>query len=162
MSVRSLVWFLLLGLGGMAVGCSSDRGTEEAPSSAASEPGVLAIETPWARPGSEDGMSALYFRIENGTSTEDTLQAVRADVADTVEIHEAYDEDGMRGMRPVGPVSIPSGAQVAFVPGGLHVMLIRLSRAIEPGDSLAVELEFARAGTRSIRAPVHMQPPPAP
>lgn len=163
MRMRPLVWLLLLGLGGGAVGCSSERGTEERTSPAASGPDTLVIETPWVRPGSREGMSALYFRIENGTDTADTLQAVRADAADTVEIHEAYEsEDGMRGMRPVGPVPVPAGEQVAFVPGGLHVMLIQLNRALEAGDSLAVELEFAQAGARLIHAPVRMQPPTAP
>lgn len=105
-------------------------------------------------------MSALYAWIGNGTASADTLQSVSTDAANTVEIHESYEnDDGMRGMRPVGPVPVPAGEQVALAPGGTHVMLIGLNRTLQPGDSLAVDFQFAQAGTRSMTVPVRMQPP---
>lgn len=105
-------------------------------------------------------MSALYAEVVNGTFVADTLRAVAAPVASTVEIHESYEnEDGTRGMRPVGPVPVPAGEQVALVPGGKHVMLIRLNQALRPDDSLAVDFQFARAGTQSMTVPIRLQPP---
>lgn len=163
MSMRRLGWVVFLGIGWIAAGCMSGGGEEEAQTvTRASETGELRLTAPWARPGGEGGMSAFYLRIENGTGTEDTLQAVRTDVADTAEIHESYEaEDGTRGMRPTGPVRLPAGQQVAFTPGGLHVMLLRLRQELEVGDSLVVDLQFAGAGIQSVNVPVRMEPPPS-
>ncbi len=152
---RGLVSTLLLVVAWTAAGCTADTD-----SNGAAGTGTLVVEAPWARPGTEGGMSAVYFRIENGTASADTLEAVRADAADAVEMHESYEaEDGTRGMRPIGPVPIPAGQRVDFVPGGRHVMLIQLNRALEVGDSLVVDLEFAQDGIRSLNVPVRVAPP---
>lgn len=159
-----LVGFFLLVVG-TAVGCASDDGStsnsESAlDTSAAVATGALTVEAAWARPGGAGGMSALYARIGNGTAHADTLQSVATAVANTVEIHESYEgEDGTRGMRPIGPVPVPAGEQVALAPGGKHVMLIRLNQALQPNDSLAVDFRFARAGTQSMKVPVRLQRP---
>jgi len=62
-------------------------------------------------------------------------------------------------MRPMGPVPVAAGEQVALEPGGIHVMLIRLTQPLPPGDSLAVDFQFAQAGTRSLTVPIRVQPP---
>jgi len=159
MTMRSLILTLLFGVVLIVAGCSSERGGEGA-ASATHDSGKLVIEAPWVRPGAEGGMSALYFRVENGTTTEDTLRAVRTNVADTVEIHESYaTQQGGSSMRRFGPVRIPANNQVAFAPGGLHVMLIQLTQPLPADSSITVELQFAQAGTRSVTAPIRVQPP---
>ncbi len=161
--MRSLLFGLLVALAGLMAGCTSEdssEATDSADSAASLLPDTVAVERPWARPGSEGGMSALYATIRNGTPGADTLQAVRTSVANTVEIHESYEnEDGTRGMRPMGPVPVAAGEQVALEPGGIHVMLIRLTQPLPPGDSLAVDFQFAQAGTRSLTVPIRVQPP---
>jgi hypothetical protein len=54
---------------------------------------------------------------------------------------------------------VAAGEQVALEPGGIHVMLIRLTQPLPPGDSLAVDFQFAQAGTRSLTVPIRVQPP---
>jgi hypothetical protein len=159
--MRLLLFGLMITLVGLMAGCTSDDSPDSGDEAAVSSlSDTLAIQTPWARPGSEGGMSAVYATIRNGTSSTDTLQAVSTSMANTVEIHESYEnEDGTRGMRPIGPVPVPVGEQVALAPGGIHVMLIRLNETLQPGDSLAVDFQFARAGTRSLTVPIRMQPP---
>lgn len=157
MTRREVAWVLVLGMAWIAAGCMSE---EEAHPNGASDTGMLTVDAAWARPGTEGGMSAVYFRIENGTAAADTLDAVRSDAADAVEMHESFDaDDGTRGMRPVDAVPVPAGWQVAFAPGGLHVMLIQLNRELEVGDSLVVDLEFAQDGIRSMHVPVRVEPP---
>ncbi len=161
--MRSLLFGVLTALIGLTTGCTAEDPSDvpDAPVTAASSlPDTVAVEAPWARPGSAGGMSALYATIQNGTSAADTLQAVRTAVANTVEIHESYEgEGGTRGMRPFGPVPVAAGAVVALEPGGIHIMLIRLTETLQPGDSLAVDVQFAQAGTRSITVPIRVQPP---
>jgi len=161
--MRSLFFGSLIALVGLMAGCTSEEpseATDPTEPAASSLPDTVAVEVPWARPGSEGGMSALYATLQNGTSDADTLQVVRTSVANTVEIHESYEnEDGTRGMRPIGPVPVGAGEQVALEPGGIHVMLIRLTETLQPGDSLAVDFQFAQAGTRSLTVPIRVQPP---
>jgi len=151
-------------IAGVLAGCASDDASapdDGAPGEASAvTPGALTVEAAWSRPGGAGGMSALYARVGNGTTSPDTLQAVSTEVARTVEIHESYEnDDGTRGMRPLGPIPVPAGQQVALAPGGKHVMLIRLRRALQPNDSLAVDFQFAQAGARSMTVPVRLQPP---
>lgn len=151
-------WLLLMGAGLLA-GCASDDASTPDGASAVRS-GALTVEVAWARPGGEGGMSALYARIGNGTGSADTLRSVATSVANTVEIHESYEnEDGTRGMRPIGPLPVPSGDAVALEPGGKHIMLIRLNDTLQAGDSLRADFEFARAGTRTLAVPIRMQPP---
>lgn len=167
MRTRAALTGLLLVLVGFAAGCSSDE--PPAAESPAAEPpaaepatraGTLAVAEAWARPGRPGGMSAVYARLQNGTATADTLRAVATAAANTVEIHESYEnEDGTRGMRPIGPLPVPSGDEVTLEPGGKHIMLIRLNDTLQAGDSLRVEFEFARAGMRTLAVPIRMQPP---
>lgn len=106
-------------------------------------------------------MSAAYFRLANGTTSPDTLLAVETAAASALELHETIErEPGVRGMRPVGPIPVASGEVVVLAPGGLHVMLIRLTRPLAEGDTLALRLRFASGGTIDpLMAPVRTVPP---
>lgn len=149
-------------LGGVLIlaGCQGGGSSNDHSAAGVADADTLWVYGAWARPGSAGGMSAVYAQIQNGTAAVDTLHAVTTPVANTVEVHESFEnEDGTRGMRPAGPLPVPAGGQVKLEPGGFHVMLIRLSEAVQPGDSLTVDFQFARAGSRVVRAPVRMQPP---
>ena len=52
----------------------------------------------------------------------------------------------MMKMRRVEQVAIPAGAEVAFEPGGLHLMLIGLKAPLVAGKSLPLVLQFRDAG----------------
>lgn len=66
MTRRSVTWWVLLGIVGLAAGCVPEEDTDP---TGASSTGTLVVDAAWARPGTEDGMSAVYFRIANGTGT---------------------------------------------------------------------------------------------
>lgn len=57
-------------------------------------------------------------------------------------------------MMPVAHVVVKAGATLRLVPGGMHVMLMKLSRKPAVGDGVPVRLRFARAGDLSIAADV--------
>ncbi len=113
------------------------------------------IEGSWARPGSEGRMSAAYFLITNFEQEPDTLLSVQSDVAQLVEIHESYQQDNhMVGMREVGQVEIPANNTVKFEQGGLHIMLMQLTRPLSDGDSFGITLNFANHGNITLDIPV--------
>lgn len=120
--------------------------------------GKIAIDNAWARPGSEQGKSAVYLRISNGTASTDTLHSFSSDAAESVELHESIkNDDGTSSMQPAGKQVIASGKKLRLQPGGLHLMLINLKRNITVGDTLQISLEFAHAGTVTTPVPVQIQ-----
>ena len=117
--------------------------------------GSLVIRNVWARAASQaDGVSAVYMVIENTGDQPDRLLHAHCDAAETVEIHESRTEGGVMKMQPVDGVDIPAHGSVELKPGGLHVMLIGLTRDLDPGDELELELHFEQAGHVTVRAMV--------
>jgi hypothetical protein len=74
-----------------------------------------------------------------------------------VEIHESSVEDGVMRMRPVDGVTVSAGALVALEPGGLHIMLMAVSRSLLAGDTIDVTLSFERSAPLAIRVPVEQR-----
>ncbi len=99
--------------------------------------------------------SAVYMVLANKGAAADRLVAAQADVAKSVEIHETKMEGDMMRMQPVeGGIEVPAGGQVELKPGGYHVMLIGLTRDLNPGDKFPVTLQFASGATLQVEAEV--------
>lgn len=117
--------------------------------------GTLEISQGRARPASQGANSGAYFTIRNGTSQSDTLLEIQVEGFGKAEVHESYTtEEGLSGMRPAGEIPIASGDSLLLQPGGYHVMLMKAGRDFAEGDSIYIELRFARAGSRSMQIPV--------
>ena len=104
----------------------------------------------------DSGMnSAVYMMLTNPGDSPDRLISAAADVADAVEIHESImDGDMMRMQQVPGGIEIPANGQVELKPGGLHVMLIGLTRDLNPGETVPVTLQFEQAGAVTVEAEV--------
>jgi len=114
----------------------------------------LYIADVWARPAPEGGNGVAYLTIENKGGQADRLLSLRTEVARRVDLHESRTENGVVRMRPVHEVEIPGRGRVEFKPGGLHVMLIGLSRALQPDDTFPLWLKFGRSGERQVQVRV--------
>lgn len=106
----------------------------------------LTVSDASARPGRMDGNSAVFFEINNQTGEDDSLLSASSDIAQAVEIHKTTDADGKMTMERQDFVPVPSGQQVIFKTGDLHVMLIGLNKDLLPGDTFSVTLTFKNAG----------------
>ena len=109
----------------------------------------------WARPGLEDGNSAVFLEIQNYSGSDDNLDRVTSEIAKAVEIHRTKMIDGVMKMEKQTTVGIPNGAVTYFEPGGLHIMLINLNNDLSVGDEFQAILEFKEAGEIIINVPVH-------
>lgn len=122
----------------------------------------MAMETPMA--GMDDsgmghgmgGMnSAIYMELTNGGQEADRLVSAQADVAKTIELHETIMEGDLMKMQQVqGGIEVPAGGTVELKPGGLHVMLIGLTKDLNVGDKFPVTLQFDKAGAITVEAEV--------
>lgn len=117
----------------------------------------IEVEGAWARPGGEGRMSAAYFLISNYNAEDDVLVAVQSDVAQDVEVHESYErEEGMMGMREIKDLELPGQSTVRFEQGGLHIMLMQLTRQLTDGDSFELTLTFQKNDPVTIEVPVRL------
>lgn len=136
----------------LAGGCASGEEPEEAITGEG-----IHIEGAWARPASEGRMSAAYFLITNFENEADTLLSVESDIAELVELHESYETDsGMMGMREVTNLEIPAQSTIRLQQGGLHIMLIQVTRALADGDTFELTLNFAGSEPQTIEIPVRL------
>jgi copper(I)-binding protein len=119
----------------------------------------IAVEDAWVRPSPmEAGNGAGYMVIRNRSAQDDALIAVRADIAEAVEIHQTMQMEGdVTGMQPVESIPIPAGGSAILEPGGYHVMFINMGEGIEPGQSVTLTLVFQNAGEIQVQAEVREQ-----
>lgn len=115
----------------------------------------LVVTDDWARPAPAGQNSAIYFQINNPTSSVDSLLSASTTVAQATELHKSQmDSSGVMSMHPQEAVEIPARETVEFKPGGLHVMLINLNQELAPGDTLLLTLKFKEAGEITLEVPV--------
>jgi periplasmic copper chaperone A len=122
---------------------------------------VQKVTDVWIRLGAvETAPAAAYFKVYGG-KTADRLLQVSSEVNTKTELHESMQSGNMASMKPTGPVDIPAGGKVEFVPGGRHAMLFGMNPAIKPGNTVRLTFTFASgteiavdAGTQSAAAPI--------
>ena len=96
--------------------------------------------------GGGSGNGAVYALLVNAGNAPDALIGVASDAAATAEIHETYRHMNMMMMRQIGKIDVSAGGKVALKPGGYHIMLLNLKRDLKPGETIAVTLQFEKAG----------------
>ena len=112
-----------------------------------SQPNELSVDGAWVRLGAVAGRpAAAYFTVHGGPAPA-TLISVTTDVAIKAEMHETMAKDGVTSMAPLTRVEIPANTDVAFAPGGRHVMLFDMNSGIKPADRVMLTFAFAD-GTR--------------
>lgn len=118
----------------------------------------LVIQGAWARPASAGENGAAYFVIENWTTTDDILLSVSSEIASATEVHMSMgDANGVMSMQMQESNPVPAKDTVKFEPGGLHVMFVELTQDLQVGDTITLTLNFEKAGSITVEAPVKEQ-----
>ncbi len=90
--------------------------------------------------------AAVYFSLTNKDSQPLLLQGVSVaqDIAEHATLHQTVIDNDMAKMRPIPlPLTIDTGQQIIFAPGGYHVMLEGLKHPLSVGQSFTVTFVFA-------------------
>jgi copper(I)-binding protein len=120
--------------------------------------GGITVSDAWARTSPMmERAGAAYMVLQNNGAAEDKLLSVESDVAQTIELHETKEMNGMMQMSPVPNIPVPAGGKTELKPGGLHVMLIGLNRELKAGDKVQLTLNFEKAGKVPVTAEVKEQ-----
>lgn len=128
----------------------------------------LAVVGPWVRVAIQPGSSApdappvhsaAYMVLRNAGPEPAVLVAVAAEIADTVELHGVSTDGEVMRMRAVDSLVIDAGSEAVLEPGGLHLMLIDIDRALDEGDTVPLVVRLRSGDSIPVRAPVRRAPP---
>ncbi len=106
-----------------------------------------------------DSMAAGFLVIANDGGTGDRLSSVTSDDAGAVTIHTTVGQS----MKEVTDFDIPAHGRLVLKSGGDHLMFEKLKRRPKEGDTVSLELRFAKSGPIKVEMPVKSatyQPPP--
>lgn len=121
------------------------------------------IEDAYARVSSAMAQSgAVFMHIHNHSDADIVLVSATSDVAERVELH-THTQDAAGVMRMVeveGGIPVAAQQGVMLERGGLHVMLLGLTRSLEHGDSFSLTLEFQNADPVTLDVTVDLERTP--
>ncbi|UVI35877.1 copper chaperone PCu(A)C [Brevibacterium spongiae] len=145
---------------GSSEGQAADSPQTEAGDSASNSPAgtqvdaeALSFDDAWVK-AAEDGMTAVFGEVSNNTDHDINLVEAKYPDAKMVELHETA-EDGSGGMsmqEKEGGFDIPAGESLSLEPGGDHIMIMGLKKAINPGEQISLELVTADDQTIEVTA----------
>ena len=98
--------------------------------------------------------TGAYFTVTNGTPQTQVLEGVDCPLARRVELHNMRMEDEMMYMERMERIEVASGETLTLQSGGLHVMLMGLTRVPSEGETVPLTLHFAGGETRALEATV--------
>ncbi len=98
--------------------------------------------------------AAGYFNAQNSTAREIAIVGARSDACGMLMMHQSANKGGMSSMDMVNQVMVPPGGQVAFAPGGYHLMCsdprmkigARVPVLLDLSDGSAVAVAFTVRG----------------
>lgn len=99
----------------------------------------VTVTQPWVRGTVAPQKVTGAFMILKSTSDAKLVSAASPS-AKQVEIHEMAMVNNVMRMRPVAEVALPAGKDVAFKPGGYHIMLMGIERQLKQGDVVPITL----------------------
>ena len=105
----------------------------------------LKVSAAWARASySSNSNSAAYMSINNPTDAQITiLGASSMSAANNVELHKSFvDELGVSRMTSIDKIVVPSKSIISLAPGGIHIMLFDLKKALKIGDKFKITLDI--------------------
>lgn len=106
-------------------------------------PTVPWVSDEWMRAGDAGATTGAYAVIHNPRSDALQIVGVTSVVADTVEIHETTQHDGMVHMTPQASLTIAAEDSVVLKPGGKHFMVRALKRSLTPGETVTLRIYFS-------------------
>ncbi|MFT6916948.1 MAG: copper(I)-binding protein [Motiliproteus sp.] len=120
----------------------------------------VSIEQGYVRaspPGISNG--AAFLTLHNSAITPVSLIAARTPAANSAELHNHVEQDGVLRMRQVPEIKIPAQGSISLQPGGYHVMLMGLKAPLKAGSEMPLMLEFSSGQSTEFSLPIRKTGP---
>ena len=130
--------------------------------SACADPAPLYVDQAWiSASASPDQPSAGYFVVHGGPEAV-TLRAIQSEVIQRIEMHDSVMENGMMTMKPIDSVDVPAKSELAFAPGGKHLMLFGLNPGAVQMGKASMTFFFSNGDRIIVDAKIQKQGQPMP
>jgi copper(I)-binding protein len=103
---------------------------------------------------------AGYMTLINSTDREHVVDSVVGELFERIEIHQTIlDSDtGLARMVRQNEIVVQPGTQLAFAPGGYHLMLINPTKSLREGDTAQLRFGFSDGTTLMVTFEVKPRP----
>ncbi len=101
----------------------------------------------WIRLIPSPAPSGGFFVAHNAGSEDAVLTGAHSPDYGMIMLHETTESGGMSKMSMVHKVAIPAGKDLAFKPGGYHIMFMNLKQPLKQGEMMKGTLTFEKAGS---------------
>ena len=108
----------------------------------------VTVKDAWVR-GTVPAQTTTGAFMTLTSTSEAKLVGAASPIAKMVEIHESSMHGSTAHMQEVTAVALPAGKAVQLKPGAHHVMLMGVSRALKPGETVPITLTIEEKGKRS-------------
>jgi periplasmic copper chaperone A len=137
---------MVAALAAVASACGSAGGA----GSVSARQGDIEVVDPYVPAPASPSVAAMYVTVRDVGPSADTFQGGSTPAAATT----ALMTESADSMAPLTSVPVPAHGQAALQPGHSHLMLQDLNGTLRAGQTIIVDLHFARAGTVEVRVPV--------
>jgi len=96
----------------------------------------------WLRVLPGDLPAGAYVTLENTGDQPASLRGASSAAYASVMLHKSSTEGGMGRMAPVDNLVIPAHGKAQLSPGAYHLMLMKASAPVKPGDTVKLTLVF--------------------
>jgi copper(I)-binding protein len=101
----------------------------------------------WLRVLPGDLPAGAYVTLQNSGDLPAALSGASSPAYAQVMLHQSSSEGGMSRMAMVASVAVPAHGQATLAPAGYHLMLMKPTHPVQPGDTVRVNLTFADGST---------------
>ncbi|QIQ86098.1 copper chaperone PCu(A)C [Erythrobacter sp.] len=139
------------------LGLSACADEAEAPAAAPAEGTIAGMEITDARlvlAPVEGNPAAVYFNLSYDGEKGLAIRDAEVEGAGSADIHDVMEYDFKMQMNTSAPIPLTKGTEVAFEPGGKHIMVFEPSDALAPGSTAKVTLILAGGATHEFEAEV--------
>ena len=102
----------------------------------------IRVSQPWIRVLPGELPAGAYVTLENTGDQPASLRGASSTAYASVMLHKSSTEGGVGRMTSVGSLAIPAHGKAELSPGGYHLMLMKASAAVKPGDKVKLTLSF--------------------
>lgn len=151
-TLSALALSISLGACGSEAPATKETEAVDVPVAADAPEGVALTQAQVRLPAASGRPGVAYFVISSEEPR--TIASVSVMGAGRTEMHETSMKDGAMTMAQIGTVPLQPGEELAFQPGGYHVMLFDTDATLEAGGTTDLTITFDNGDKASIQAEV--------
>jgi copper(I)-binding protein len=139
------------------LGLAACAGEGDTPAGTAAEgkiPGITISDARLVLAPVEGNPAAVYFNLSYDGEKGIAIRNAEVEGAGSADVHDVMEYEFKMQMNTANPIPLNKGTEIAFEPGGKHIMVFEPSDALSPGSTAKVTLIVAGGARHEFEAEV--------